>query len=95
MKNIFIGNLETTVTGASVRSLFEPHGAIRSVKLMTERETGLSRGFAFVEMRDEEAERAIAALNGSVIEGRAIDVHEGRPKLRLGRPAARTPRPGR
>jgi cold-inducible RNA-binding protein len=85
VKNIFIGNLDSTATAASVRSLFEPHGTIQSVKLMTDRETGLSRGFAFVEMMDGEAERAIAALNGSVVSGRAVDVHEGRPKLHLGR----------
>jgi cold-inducible RNA-binding protein len=83
VKNIFVGNLDSTTTAASVRSLFEPHGTVRSLKLMTDRETGLSRGFAFVEMVDVEAERAIAAVNGSLLDGREVNVHEGRPKLHL------------
>ncbi len=83
MKNIFIGNLDPGTPPASLRALFEPHGTIRSLKLMTDRETGRSRGFAFIEMMDAEAENAIAALNGSLIDGRQIDVHEGRPKLHM------------
>jgi cold-inducible RNA-binding protein len=83
VKNIFVGNLDSGTTAASVRVIFEPHGTVRTLKLMTDRETGLSRGFAFVEMADVEADRAIAALNGSVLDGRTVDVHEGRPKLHL------------
>lgn len=81
MKNIFVGNLDAGTTSASIRALFQPHGTVEHVKLMTDRETGLSRGFAFVEMMDAEADRAIAALNGTIVDGRTVDVHEGRPKL--------------
>ena len=81
MKNIFVGNLDPGVTEASIRTLFEPHGPVHRVNMMTDRLTGVFRGFAFVEMRDSEADKAIAALNASVVEGRPIDVHEGRKKL--------------
>lgn len=81
MKNIFVGNLDAGTNADSIRSLFEPHGTVAHLKLMTDRETGQSRGFAFVEMTDTEADRAIAALNGSIVDGRKVDVHEGRPKL--------------
>lgn len=95
MKNIFVGNLDSDTTAASLRSVFEPHGTVQSVKLMVDRETGLSRGFAFVEMMDAEADCAIAALNGGVLDGRTVDVHEGRPKLHLVPTPAerRVPRP--
>jgi cold-inducible RNA-binding protein len=95
VKNIFVGNLATGTTAASIRSLFQSHGSVEHVKLMTDRETGLSRGFAFVEMMDAEADRAIAAVNGSTVDGRTVDVHEGRPKLyRDGAPRERRiPRP--
>jgi RNA recognition motif-containing protein len=81
VKNIFVGNLDFGTTAASIRSLFEPHGSVEHVKLITDRETGASRGFAFVEMADPEPSQAIAALNGSIVDGRAIKVNEGRPKL--------------
>jgi len=95
VRNIFVGNLDSGASAASVRSLFEPHGTVRSVKLMTDRETGHSRGFAFVEMIDAEGDHAIAALNGSVLYGRTVDVHLGRPKLHLGATPTerRVPRP--
>ena len=84
MKNIFVGNLDSATTAAAIRCLFEPHGAVRNLKLMTDRETGRSRGFAFVEMTAAEADRAIAALNTNVLDGRPIDVREGRAKLHRG-----------
>jgi cold-inducible RNA-binding protein len=94
VKNIYVGNLDTGTTGAAIRSLFQPHGSIGHLKLMLDRETGLSRGFAFVEMTDSEADRAITALNGSIVDGRTVDVHEGRPKLHANHPAERcVPRP--
>jgi len=81
MKNIFVGNLDFGATEDSIRSLFETHGAVERVSLMTDRDTGRSRGFAFVEMTDaDEADRAIAALNGSNFGGRALNVNEARPK---------------
>lgn len=81
MKNIFVGNLDFSATEASIRSLFEPYGAVDRVSLVTDRDTGRSRGFAFVEMNDSsEADRAIAALNGHNLEGRALNINEARPK---------------
>jgi RNA recognition motif-containing protein len=81
MKNIFVGNLSYDSTEESVRALFEPYGVVNSARIMTDRETGRSRGFAFVEMANEaEAEQAIQALNGYKMEGRALNVNEARPK---------------
>jgi RNA recognition motif-containing protein len=81
MKNIFVGNLDFAATEASLRTLFEPYGAVERVSLVTDRDTGRSRGFAFVEMTDAaEADRAIAALNGADLDGRALNVNEARPK---------------
>ena len=81
MKNIFVGNLDFGATEDTVRSLFEAYGTVERVSLMTDRETGRSRGFAFVEMTDtEEADRAITALNGANVGGRALNVNEARPK---------------
>ena len=81
MKNIFVGNLKFTASEESVRSLFEQYGAVNSARIMTDRETGRSRGFAFVEMENEnEAEQAISALNGYMLDGRALNVNEARPK---------------
>jgi cold-inducible RNA-binding protein len=81
MKNIFVGNLSFDSTEESVRALFEQYGAVNSARIMTDRETGRSRGFAFVEMENEaEADRAIEALNGHQMEGRALNVNEARPK---------------
>ena len=82
MKKIFVGNLDFKATEDSIRQLFEQHGAVDRVSLMTDRDTGRSRGFAFVEMTDPaEAERAIAALNGFNFGGRNLNVNEARPKV--------------
>ena len=84
MKNIFVGNLDFAATESSVRSLFEPYGQVDRVNVVTDRETGRSRGFAFVEMTDAaEAERAIAALNGMQLDGRALNVNEARPNPKV------------
>jgi len=81
VKNIFVGNLNFGATEESIRSLFEPYGAVERVNLVTDRDTGRSRGFAFVEMTDPgQADRAIAALNGSSLDGRALRIDEARPK---------------
>jgi RNA recognition motif-containing protein len=81
VKNIFVGNLDFSATEASIKSLFEPFGSVERVNIVTDRDTGRSRGFAFVEMTDSgEADRAIAALNGYSLEGRALNVNEARPK---------------
>jgi cold-inducible RNA-binding protein len=85
MKKIFVGNLDFNATEDSIRSLFEQHGAVDRVSLITDRDTGRSRGFAFVEMPDtSEAERAITALNGYTLDGRALNVNEARPKVEGG-----------
>ncbi len=85
MKNIFVGNLDFGATEDSLRSLFESHGAVQRVSIMTDRDTGRSRGFAFVEMTNsDEADRAIAALNGADLNGRALNVNEARPKTERG-----------
>ena len=81
MKNIFVGNLSFGSTEQDVRSMFEQFGSIERVSIVTDRETGKARGFGFVEMsNDDEAERAIAALNGANLDDRAINVNEARPK---------------
>ncbi len=81
MKNIFVGNLSFNSTEESVRSLFERYGVVNSARIMTDRDTGRSRGFAFVEMENEtEADQAISALNGYTMDGRSLNVNEARPK---------------
>jgi RNA recognition motif-containing protein len=81
MKNIFVGNLDFAATESSVRAMFERYGTVDRVNLVTDRDTGRSRGFAFVEMSNtEEADRAIAGLNGAELGGRALNVNEARPK---------------
>lgn len=85
MKNIFVGNLDFGATEDQVRTIFEAYGTVDRVSIKTDRETGRSRGFAFVEMSNEaEAERAIAALNGTNLGGRALNVNEARPKTEGG-----------
>ncbi len=87
MKKLFVGNIPHSTTEAELRALFEPHGAIEQVSIVTDRDTGRSRGFAFVEMTDSaEAEKAIAALNGKELGGRALNINEARPKTDRGGP---------
>ncbi|HEY2012350.1 MAG TPA: RNA-binding protein [Bryobacteraceae bacterium] len=81
MKNIFVGNLSFGATEDAVRRLFEAHGAVGRVNIVTDRDSGQPRGFGFVEMsNDGEGEKAIAALNGVDLDGRALNVNEARPK---------------
>jgi RNA recognition motif-containing protein len=85
LKNIFVGNLSFGTTEDAVRSLFSTHGTVDRVNIVTDRDTGQARGFAFVEMNDNaEGERAIAALNGADLDGRALNVNEARPKADRG-----------
>jgi RNA recognition motif-containing protein len=96
VKNIFVGNLDFATTESSLRALFEPFGNIERVNLVTDRDTGRSRGFAFVEMTDPaQADQAIAALNGTNLDGRAMNVNEARPKPEGGRGFSRGPQGGR
>ena len=85
MKNIFVGNLSFQTTEQDIRSLFEVHGSVDRVNLVTDRETGRARGFGFVEMgNDGEGEKAITALNGRNLDGRALNVNEAKPKENRG-----------
>ncbi len=87
MNNILIENLSPSVTEQEIRSILEKHGTIRRFKMMTDRWTGLSRGFGFVQMmNDPEAEQAITALDGTNLNGKALKVTHARPQLhRFGR----------
>ena len=81
MKNIYVGNLSFDATEESVRALFEAYGTVSRVNIVTDRDTGQPRGFGFVEMaNDGEGEKAIAAVNGTELGGRALNVNEARPK---------------
>src|SRR5437764_13244307 len=81
MKNIFVGNLSFGSTEDSIRSLFEGYGTVDRVNVVTDRDTGQARGFAFVEMSNtSEADQAIAALNGADVDGRTLNVNEARAK---------------
>lgn len=80
--NIFIGNLDITVTEEQLRDAFAAFGAVDSVKILEDRDTGEPRGIAFVEMKQaSEAKAAIAALHGTMLNGRPMRVNEGRAKL--------------
>jgi RNA recognition motif-containing protein len=80
MKSIYVGNLPFTATEDEVRGLFSPFGDVASVKIVSDRETGRPRGFAFVDMEDGGAENAIKALEGHQMGGRALKINEARPK---------------
>ena len=81
MKSLFVGNLSFSVTEQALRSLMETYGPVERVSIMTDRDTGQPRGFAFVDMtNDEDAAKAISALNGKDLEGRTLSVNEARPK---------------
>jgi len=81
MKKIFVGNFSFSTTEADLRQWFAPYGAVDSASVVTDRDTGRSRGFGFVEMpNNSEADAAIAALNGKDSGGRALTVNEARPK---------------
>jgi RNA recognition motif-containing protein len=77
-KKIYVGNLSFNSTDDSLRSLFAAHGNVISAKVITDRDTGRSRGFGFVEMDDDVAQTAISALNGKELDGRALRVNEAR-----------------
>ena len=82
MKNIFVGNLDFNTSEDELRNLFSTYGQVDRVSIMTDRDTGRSRGFGFVEMTNpEDGEKAIAAINGTQINGRTLNVNEARPKV--------------
>ena len=79
--NIFVGSLPFSIEEADLRESFEAYGAVDSVKIITDKFTGRSKGFGFVEMpNDEEAQKAINELNGATVQGRAIVVNKSEPK---------------
>jgi len=81
MKKLYVGNLPFSTNDAELRSMFEPHGQVSSAQVVTDRETGRSRGFGFVEMpNDEEATKAIEAMDGNAIGGRPLKVNEAKPR---------------
>jgi len=85
LKKIYVGNFSFHMTEQELRSLFEPYGSIESASVATDRDTGRSRGFGFVSMpNDDEAEKAMAALNGKDSGGRALTVNEARPQTPRG-----------
>lgn len=81
MTNIFVGNLSFHTTQADLTAAFSQYGSVERVNIVTDRDSGQSRGFAFVEMTDRnEAETAISHLNGAQLDGRTLNVNEARPK---------------
>jgi RNA recognition motif-containing protein len=81
MKNLYVGNLPHSTSESELRTLFQVHGEVEKVSIVTDKETGRARGFAFVEMTNPgEAEKAIAALNGTELGGRTLTINEAKPK---------------
>lgn len=79
--NIYVGNIARATSESKLREKFEEFGTVESVKLVIDRETGMSKGFAFVEMpNNEEAEKAIESMNGQEFDGRRLTVNQARPK---------------
>ena len=85
MKRLYVGNLSFHTTDDQLQQLFASYGQIDSVKVVTDRDTGQSRGFGFVEVADDaQAQKAIDELNGREIDGRKLTVHEARPREERG-----------
>ena len=83
--NLYVGGLPYSITDDQLRDLFSEHGTVDSARVITDRDTGRSRGFGFVEMSSsEEAEKAIAAVNGMELGGRTLTVNEARGKSERG-----------
>jgi cold-inducible RNA-binding protein len=85
MKNIYVGNLDFKITEDELRQAFSAYGQVDNVTILKDRDTGQPRGFGFVEMaNDEEAEKAINAINGTQLGSRTLNVNEARPKVSRG-----------
>jgi RNA recognition motif-containing protein len=84
MTKLYVGNLPFTATEEAVRNLFAPHGTVEKISLISDRDTGRPRGFAFVEMSNSDASRAMQALNGKELEGRALKINEAQDRPRSG-----------
>ena len=83
-RKLYVGNLSFQTTEDDLSNLFEQAGPVESVRIITDRDTGRSRGFGFVEMGDEDAEKAINQYNGTDLDGRALTVNEARPQTNRG-----------
>jgi RNA recognition motif-containing protein len=81
---LYVGNLPFTATDETVRALFSQHGTVEKISLITDNDTGRPRGFGFVEMSNADASRAVQALNGTDLEGRALTVNEAQDRKRSG-----------
>ena len=81
-KKIYVGNLSFRTTEDELAELFQQIGAVESVSIITDRDTGRSKGFGFVSMNDEDADKAIEAYNGKEVGGRALTVNEARPMVK-------------
>ena len=79
-KRIYVGNLSYQTTEGDISNLFGQVGEVESANIITDRDTGRSKGFGFVEMGNEDADKAIAQLNGTELNGRSITVNEARPR---------------
>jgi RNA recognition motif-containing protein len=77
---LYVGNLSYSQNDSTLRALFEPFGNVESARVISDRDTGSSKGFGFVEMADADAQKAMGALNGREIDGRALRVNEARPQ---------------
>jgi RNA recognition motif-containing protein len=89
MLTIFVGNLAAETSEEDLRTLFSPHGTVRSVRLISDLFTGACRGIGFVEMEGHEARTAMAALNGQLFKGKPLKVNEERPREKRGAGRAR------
>ena len=81
MKNLFVGNLPFSATEEEIKNLFSQYGSVAGIELITDRNTGLSRGFCFVRMEDPDAEKAVEALNGQLFGGRRMQIKEAFPRV--------------
>jgi cold-inducible RNA-binding protein len=81
VKKLYVGNLSFDVTQDQITEMFTAHGDVKSAQLIIDRDTGRSKGFGFVEMsNDQEAAKAITAMNGQMVDGRALTVNEAKPR---------------
>jgi RNA recognition motif-containing protein len=81
---LYVGNLSYSTTDSSLNELFAPFGTVESARVISDRDTGTSKGFGFVEMSNADAQKAMGALNGREIDGRAIKVNEAKPQENRG-----------
>ena len=81
---LYVGNLSYNTTDATLNDLFAPFGQVESARVITDRDTGSSKGFGFVEMSNSDAQKAMGALNGREVDGRALRVNEAKPQENRG-----------